>query len=75
MKSVEYKCNTCGIVTTDEVKCSNKEIDVPKNWITLDFNFYNNNQESTTSRRLVSSKPNSVYHFCSKKCFLDEFFL
>jgi hypothetical protein len=74
MKSVEYKCDSCGIVTIKEVKCSNKKNDVPENWITMDLNFYNNNQPSETTIRVVTIASSKTRHFCSKKCFVDYFF-
>ena len=70
---IVYKCNQCSIITEKQTKCFNKEKDVPDNWITMDLNFYNNNQPSETSIKLMLSIP-KLLHFCSKKCFLDNFF-
>jgi hypothetical protein len=63
----------CGTLTEKQTKCFNKEKDVPDSWITMDLNYYNNNQPTETSIKLMGSLP-KLMHFCSKKCFLDNFF-
>jgi hypothetical protein len=70
---IVYKCNQCGTLNEKQTKCLRKEKDVPDNWITMDLNYYNNNQDTDTSVRLMTSV-SRLKHFCSKKCFLDYFF-
>jgi hypothetical protein len=70
---IVYKCNKCGTLNEKQTKCFRKEKDVPDNWITMDLNFYNNNQPTETSIKLMGTLP-VLFHFCSKKCFLDYFF-
>lgn len=70
---IVYECNSCRITTKDQVKCSNKTKDVPKNWITLDLNFYNNNKPTESKVKLIQSD-SLLLHFCSNVCFKSYFF-
>lgn len=72
---ITYKCdgNGCNATNEEQTKCSNKNKDVPLNWITLDINFYNNNKPTESKVRLIQTD-GRLLHFCSNDCFKDFFF-
>lgn len=65
-------CDHCGKESTYLKMSYIYRLEIPEGWIYIDINGYYNSDETSVSRRIIQA--NGEKHYCSKDCFISDFF-